>query len=54
MTIRDPLARIGELLAQNGCDCDCDHHPDEHDEDCVRCLACLVGAEFERLRASDE
>lgn len=35
---------IGDLLADNGCNCDCDHHPDEHDDDCERCLACRIGA----------
>ena len=36
------LRAIGELLAANGCDCDCDHHTEEHDEDCDRCLACKI------------
>jgi hypothetical protein len=30
------------LLSMNGCDCECDHHVDEHDGECTRCLACLV------------
>lgn len=38
------LEAIGDLLAENGCDCDCGHHPEEHDDDCKRCLACRVSA----------
>lgn len=37
------LASIGQLLAQNGCDCSCDHHADEHNNDCALCLACRIG-----------
>lgn len=29
--------------AQNGCDCECDHHPDERGPDCDVCLACRIG-----------
>lgn len=36
------IARIGELLGANGCDCECDHHWEEHDDDCERCLACRI------------
>jgi hypothetical protein len=38
------LARIEQLLWNNGCDCECDHHSEEHDEDCERCLACRISA----------
>ena len=34
--------QIGAVLAANGCDCDCGHSSDEHDDDCDRCLACRV------------
>lgn len=34
--------QIGALLASNGCDCECEHSADEHDDDCERCLACRV------------
>jgi hypothetical protein len=37
------LDRIGKLISANGCDCPCDHHFEDHDGDCERCLACLVG-----------
>ena len=33
---------VCKVLEDNGCDCDCEHHPEEHDDDCVRCLACRV------------
>ena len=36
------LDRVGECLAQNGCDCDCGHDSGGHDDDCDRCLACRV------------
>lgn len=38
------LDAIGKLLSQNGCDCDCDHAPEDHDDDCELCLACRIGA----------
>lgn len=34
--------QVGVVLAANGCDCDCGHSSDEHDDDCDRCLACRV------------
>jgi hypothetical protein len=37
------LEAVGSILGRNGCDCECDHHHEEHDTDCERCLACLVG-----------
>lgn len=35
---------VGELLAENGCDCECEHHHEEHDAECERCLACRISA----------
>jgi hypothetical protein len=35
---------IGELIADNGCDCECDHDFESHDDDCERCLACRISA----------
>lgn len=35
---------VNELLAKNGCDCECDHDAESHDEDCERCLACRIDA----------
>lgn len=31
-----------KLIEKNGCDCECDHHWEDHDEECERCLACLI------------
>jgi len=39
-----PMTKIEELLEENGCDCECDHCWEDHDEDCERCLACLIDA----------
>jgi hypothetical protein len=36
------LAKVADLLSENGCDCECGHHYEEHDDDCERCLACRV------------
>lgn len=44
LKLRARLAAIGDLLGESGCDCDCEHHPEEHDDDCERCLACRVDA----------
>jgi hypothetical protein len=33
---------VKKLLGDNGCDCTCDHHPTEHEDDCERCLACRI------------
>lgn len=32
----------GELISQVGCDCPCDHDAESHDEECERCLQCLL------------
>lgn len=42
MTAEEKLAAICALLEQNGCDCDCEHHMEEHDDDCEWCFACQV------------
>ena len=36
------LDRICKLLSANGCECECGHHYEDHDDDCERCLACLI------------
>lgn len=41
----DASARIAsalKLIEKNGCDCECQHHWEDHDEDCERCLACMI------------
>lgn len=35
---------IDELIRQNGCECCCEHRWKEHDDECARCLACLIRA----------
>jgi hypothetical protein len=30
------------LLEESGCECECDHHPDERAPDCVVCLPCRI------------
>jgi hypothetical protein len=37
------LHAVRKLLEENGCDCPCDHHPDERGDDCEVCFACRVG-----------
>lgn len=37
------LRAVRKLLEENGCDCQCDHHPDERGDDCEVCLACRIG-----------
>lgn len=32
------------LLAERGCDCECDHSQHEHDSDCERCFPCRIDA----------
>lgn len=43
LTTNAKLDRIRALLVRNGCDCDCEHHWEDHDADCERCLACQIG-----------
>jgi hypothetical protein len=38
------LDAVRAMLAENGCDCPCEHHWEEHDDDCERCLACRIAA----------
>lgn len=38
-----------KLIEKNGCDCECRHHWEDHDEDCERCLACLIEYELNPL-----
>jgi hypothetical protein len=44
-TMTTKLDAIGALLAANGCDCECGHDVESHDDDeCERCLGCRIGA----------
>lgn len=36
------LSAVRAVLEQNGCQCPCDHHPDERGDGCKVCLACRV------------
>jgi hypothetical protein len=38
------IAAVNHLLSQNGCDCECDHDAESHDDTCERCLACRIDA----------
>jgi len=38
----DKLDLVRGLLERNGCDCECDHDAESHDDDCERCLACRI------------
>lgn len=44
----EKLDRVRELLAWNGCDCECDHSDEEHDDECDRCLACMIAGVVQR------
>jgi hypothetical protein len=39
---KSQFEEICSLLKTNGCDCPCDHHREEHAEECERCLACRI------------
>lgn len=43
MDADERLRAVRKLLEENGCECPCDHHPDERGPDCEICLACLIG-----------
>ena len=43
MEADERLRAVRKLLEENGCECPCDHHPDERGPDCEVCLACCIG-----------
>ena len=43
MDADERLRAVRCLLEENGCECPCDHHPDERGPDCEVCLACRIG-----------
>lgn len=43
MDADERLRAVRKLLEENGCECPCDHHPDERGDDCDLCLACRIG-----------
>lgn len=42
--------RVGVVLVDAGCTCDCEHLYDDHDADCDQCLACRVAVALGRQR----
>lgn len=40
--LRAMLFAVADVLEANGCDCECGHCCDDHDDDCERCLACRI------------
>jgi hypothetical protein len=36
------LRAVENLLGAAGCSCECDHHWDEHEDSCDRCLGCRI------------
>lgn len=38
------IAAVNDLLSQNGCDCECNHDRESHDDTCEWCLACRIDA----------
>ena len=47
--MEEGIEAVGAILEENGCDCDCDHHPEEHDPGCRRCLACRIDQALSKL-----
>ncbi len=43
MEADERLRAVRKLLEWNGCECECEHHWEDHDDDCDRCLACRIG-----------
>lgn len=43
MEADERLRAVRKLLEWNGCECECSHHWEDHDDDCDRCLACRIG-----------
>ena len=48
-----PVTKIEELLTENGCDCECEHCWEDHDEDCERCLACRISMAIQKEENHD-
>ena len=42
--LQERVEAAGEIISANGCDCECDHVAESHDEDCERCLACRISS----------
>lgn len=49
----DIVDRIERACEEDGCSCPCDHGSEDHDEECLRCFACLAweaAVEVQQLR----
>ena len=42
--LQERVEAAGEIISANGCDCECDHDAESHDESCERCLACRISS----------
>lgn len=42
MEADERLRAVRKLLEWNGCECECSHQWEDHDDDCDRCLACRI------------
>jgi hypothetical protein len=53
-TERDRLRRemdaIAALIEANGCDCECGHHYEEHDDGCELCIVCRIDVHVTEAR----
>lgn len=36
------MEEVARILSRNGCECECEHHWEDHEDDCERCLACEI------------
>ena len=41
--LADHIPHTTKRWDENGCECPCDHHPDERGSACEVCLACRIG-----------
>lgn len=41
-TAEEKLAAVGAVLSEFGCQCDCGHDWEGHDDDCEMCVPCRV------------
>lgn len=51
MRLLDVLDRVRAVLSEHGCDCECKHHYEEHEDKCERCLACRTEAALDGARS---
>lgn len=44
---QETIRRVERILESNGCDCPCDHHWEDHEDECETCMACRVALAME-------